>query len=224
MPLPRATGIPAHLNATLRRLVHALEQANATFQCDEIRDQLDELDELIERRKLGLRVQQQSAFLRVETEARLGCILEETPRQPVGRPKKDSDGIIFPKLRDLGMKPYEARRYRRLNTIPSAMRIGVMRHAIDTGREITTNWVIEQCEAAIQRQKNLEPQPGGRIEDLYELTREGRRFGTILIDAPWQVPGVILPYPSMTPEQIAALPIDKLADPVRCHLHMWVLP
>jgi N6-adenosine-specific RNA methylase IME4 len=33
-----------------------------------------------------------------------------------------------------------------------------------------------------------------------------------------------LPYPSMTPEEMAALPISELANPDRCHLHLWTLP
>ena len=72
--------------------------------------------------------------------------------------------------------------------------------------------------------RNLEPQVGGRIDDLYELVRQGRRFGTLYMDPAWRVPGVTLPYPSMSFDEIAALPINELGDPIRCHLHLWALP
>lgn len=60
---------------------------------------------------------------------------------------------------------------------------------------------------------------------------DGRRFGTILADPPWQFAnrtGKVAPehrrlsrYETMTLEEIESLPVVGLAAPV-CHLYLWV--
>jgi len=65
---------------------------------------------------------------------------------------------------------------------------------------------------------------------LKDLNRMNRKFGTVLIDPPWRfknLTGKVGPehkrlyrYPTMTFEEIAALPIDKLALP-KSHLYLW---
>src|SRR6266446_4343727 len=59
----------------------------------------------------------------------------------------------------------------------------------------------------------------------------GRRFGTVLVDPPWQFQnrtGKVAPehkrlsrYPTLTVEDIKALPVADAADEV-CHLYLWV--
>ncbi len=66
-------------------------------------------------------------------------------------------------------------------------------------------------------------------EDLLGFLR-GRKFGTILIDPPWQFqnrPGKIAPehkrlsrYGTLTFEEIKALPIKEICAEV-CHLYLW---
>jgi N6-adenosine-specific RNA methylase IME4 len=63
------------------------------------------------------------------------------------------------------------------------------------------------------------------------LLQGRRRFGTILADPPWRFlnrTGKMAPehrrlhrYPTMSAEQIAALPVAALAQP-RAHLYLWV--
>lgn len=134
----------------------------------------------------------------------------------------DSNGIVLPRRCDFGLKPDVVVRALRLSKIPSWLK-GI-RDAFDTGRAITICRYLMQCESHLQREKNLEAQPGGRVEDLDELIRAGRRFGTIYMDLPWPIPGLVLPYQTMTPEQMSALPITELAGPKRCHLHLWTIP
>src|SRR5204862_613865 len=126
-------------------------------------------------------------------------------------------------LADLGLTPGLAFRAQRLYAIPRWLLRGQIQHALDTGRELTTRWLLQKCESHIQRERNLERQPGGRIEDLHALASSGRKFGTIYMDPAWEIPGVTLPYASMTPEEMAALPIRELANPQRCHVHIWTL-
>jgi len=57
------------------------------------------------------------------------------------------------------------------------------------------------------------------------------RYRCIVIDPPWPVAkierdarptqGVALDYPTMTLEEIAALPVPDLAEPDGCHIYLW---
>ncbi len=67
-------------------------------------------------------------------------------------------------------------------------------------------------------------------EELHRLAQSGERFGAILIDPPWRfknLTGKVGPehkrlfrYPTMSLDEIARLPIDRLAAP-RSHLYLW---
>jgi N6-adenosine-specific RNA methylase IME4 len=61
---------------------------------------------------------------------------------------------------------------------------------------------------------------------LHDLIREGRRYGTILCDPPWQYTkqswraGAGKHYPSLTLDEIKSLPVRELASEA-AHLHLW---
>src|SRR5438034_5434509 len=73
-------------------------------------------------------------------------------------------------------------------------------------------------------------EPMGSLEELSRLIQSGRQFGSILMDPPWRfknLTGKVGPehrrlyrYPTMSLEEIAALPIDKLASS-KSHLYLW---
>lgn len=62
--------------------------------------------------------------------------------------------------------------------------------------------------------------------DIYNAPK---KYKTIYIDPPWQERGggkikrgADRHYPLMSMEEISALPIPEIADPLGCHLYMWV--
>src|SRR5438093_1183699 len=67
-------------------------------------------------------------------------------------------------------------------------------------------------------------------DDMRNLVKEGGRFGSILVDPPWRfknLTGKVGPehrrlyrYPTMSFEEIAALPIEKLTSE-KSHLYLW---
>lgn len=63
-------------------------------------------------------------------------------------------------------------------------------------------------------------------EELLQLIRSGRRYGTILADPPWQYrkqsrrAGAEKHYPSLSLEELRSLPVRNLASE-RAHLHLW---
>jgi N6-adenosine-specific RNA methylase IME4 len=72
----------------------------------------------------------------------------------------------------------------------------------------------------------LPPANGCTVYDLRTLIHKGYRFGTIYADPPWQYDNQATRaatdnhYPTMTLEEIAALPIQELAAD-NAHLHLW---
>lgn len=64
------------------------------------------------------------------------------------------------------------------------------------------------------------------IKDLYSLIEAGKAFSTIYADPPWQYSNQATRastdkhYETMTPEQIAELPISQLTND-KAHLHLW---
>jgi N6-adenosine-specific RNA methylase IME4 len=67
---------------------------------------------------------------------------------------------------------------------------------------------------------------GCTVEDLDALADSGEVFGTIYVDPPWKYGNQATRastgnhYKTMTVDEIAALPVGKLADEC-CHLHLW---
>jgi N6-adenosine-specific RNA methylase IME4 len=69
--------------------------------------------------------------------------------------------------------------------------------------------------------------PGTYVTDLEQLLDTGQRFGCLMADPPWRYGNQVArssvggKYPTMTLDELAALPIAALAAP-EAHLHMWV--
>lgn len=75
--------------------------------------------------------------------------------------------------------------------------------------------------------KTIEPHGQGcTAKDLTTLIKHGARFGTIYVDPPWQYGNQSTRaatdnhYPTMTVDEICALPVADLAADVS-HLHLW---
>lgn len=93
-------------------------------------------------------------------------------------------------------------------------------------------WTRAQLRAEVHRRKTAArfAAPGGEgyctVEDLNELVRAGRRFGTIYADPPWKYDNQATRastgnhYEGMTIEELCALPIRALAAD-DAHLHLW---
>lgn len=69
------------------------------------------------------------------------------------------------------------------------------------------------------------PAADGLVTDLAALLAAGRRFGTVSADPPWRYDrsprgAAAHHYPTMSLDELAALPVGRLAAP-DCHLHLW---
>jgi N6-adenosine-specific RNA methylase IME4 len=85
---------------------------------------------------------------------------------------------------------------------------------------LTTRQLLYLCDRRQAGARNRQRIVGGQVSDLIEFAQAGNRMGTILIDPPWPTVNAVLPYLSITPDELQNLPIPDLAAD-RCHLHVW---
>lgn len=109
-----------------------------------------------------------------------------------------------------------------------------LRNAIRTGA-ITPATTVNDIKGLVQAEKREARQrpaeAGGTVEDLRALIAAGRRFPKIVADPPWPYEtwsdkgatrSAVQHYETMSLDDIAALPVEQLAEPDAL-LHLWVI-
>jgi N6-adenosine-specific RNA methylase IME4 len=215
---------------TLDDAVRALADAWTVDDLVRVSNAAEALRRYAERARLGLAAQNRAATIRFEAERKIGEYLLRTQRHRGGRPKRVPGGTGFDepylspaKLRELGIDRKLSMQSQKLVAIPETDFRWYLDHATENGWEISHSLLIYHCYRQNARRERERPAVGGKIDDLVAFSRS-HRMRCIYIDIPWFVAGSIMPYPTMTIDEIRALPIPELADPTRCHLHVWCLP
>jgi N6-adenosine-specific RNA methylase IME4 len=214
----------AQFNQTIETALERLVESTSTMELRQIDDAAEVLRVMARRSQLGLEAQNRCVIVRALAERRIGQLLDQTARQPVGRPRNDSRQNHLFRLRDLGVTPTLQHRASRFLAIPDQEWRDLIERAQRSTAELSISKLLAVAESGARRHRNREHILGGSIKDLNEFAATRPCCGTILLDPPWEVPGVHLPYATMSKEAIRALPIRELANPDRCHLHIWVVP
>jgi N6-adenosine-specific RNA methylase IME4 len=222
MSIP-STMAPATFERTLDRALQALANADSPSAMWHIAETAETLRICARRCRLGLEAQNRAAVIRLDALRRIGAYLDRTERNPGGRPPKhipDRNGFPLT-LAELGITAKIAHHARRVAAIVDSDFHWYIEMATGGGTEITLSDCFSVCQRREYRRENERPFPGGTVTDLADLIARGFRAGCLYLDPPWSVPGRVRDYPTMTVEEIAALPIAGLAAD-RCHCHIWV--
>ena len=181
----------------------------------------------------GLMAQNLCAKIRVHAERRLGEYLgpirSGRPRSriaqgPDGTPKMVASGDHFPTLGELGITKRLSARAQRLAAIPQPVFDDHIARVIERGDELTARRLLLHAEFTKQAELNRRKIVGGKVDDLLAWAKSNKA-GTILLDPAWPIPGGrSIPYETISPDDLARLPIRELANPTRCHLFLWCLP
>lgn len=206
-----------------------LAHAKTVAEVKDFRDKAQAVAAYLKQRDGSLSAQQDAAEIKVRAEKRLGELLRAGEGVKKGRPKKGSTMEPFPPdgLPD-GIDKKQSHRYQLL-AHPSVN--GQFDKYIETARnqskEITTAAAMRVVKQVIQDKKMATQEvQGGKVEDLAELVKAGKTFGTIYIDPPWRYGNQATRastdkhYVTMTVDEIAAMPIRELAAK-ESHLHLW---
>jgi N6-adenosine-specific RNA methylase IME4 len=206
---------------TIDDALRALAEAHTPERLIDLANTAETLRRYAQRARLGMAAQNRCAELRLRAERKLGDFLTQTPRLGKGRPSKNVEQQnILPSLSDLGIDRGLSHRVQRISAIPTAEFEAYLRRARQPGWEITTRQLLYLCDRRQAGARNRQRIVGGQVSDLIEFAKSGNRMGTILIDPPWPTVNSVLPYLSITPDELQTLPIPDLAAE-RCHLHMW---
>lgn len=223
-PLP---AVRSQFDVAIDRALRSLVEVESPAELVSIANMADALRLWARRARLGMEAQNKAALVRLHAEYRIGDYLAQTDRHGGGRPSTKPvpawNGFSPATLQDLGVDRKLSSRAQRLAAIPFDEFDDLLKRAIRADWELTARWVLNVAEHSARRRRNLDHIAGGTIADLHAFAAAGNRMGCILLDPPWPIPGVQLPYPTMDLDELRSLPIPELADRARCHLHIWVI-
>lgn len=180
--------------------------------------------------KIGLEAQNHAAEIKLSAERRAGELLRQLDRDEragAGRPSKIAPDVghnfkpseYATVLTDTGTTRQDASRWQRIADMPEPAFVEYIAETKAAGKELTTTGALQ----AAARSTAPEPAVTPPLPD--------RKYRCIVIDPPWPVAkierderpnqGVALDYPTMTLDEIAALPVAELAAADGCHIYLW---
>lgn len=161
--------------------------------------------------------------IRLRAERRIGEMLAETVHP--GNPQLCREGTIA-KLPDAVTRK-QSSHYQRIAALPEPVFEQELAKPEPTTARLVK--VAKQHQAqnplAVERENDLRADPAF-VTRLEQLLERGMSFGTIYADPPWQYGNQATRastnnhYVTMPVDEIAALPVEKLAAP-NAHLHLW---
>jgi N6-adenosine-specific RNA methylase IME4 len=207
---------------TVDAALHALASANTPDELITLANRAAALEVYARRAKLGMVAQNRCAEIRLRAERKLGQLLTTTPRLH-GRAKSVPDENTLPSLSDLGVPDRKlSHRAQRIAAVPTADFESYLKTAHEQEWEITTRLLLRAYERPQTTERNQQCALGGRVDDLIDFARNGRKMGCIVVDPSWPMRNG-LPYLTVDLNDLKNLPVCDLAAE-RCHLHLWTLP
>ena len=213
-----------------------LSQARSIDEVKDLRDKAAAVKAYAQKAKLGREMVVEASVVRLEAERTLGQLLagSELASATLGNQHLGSREANGFRLADLGVTKSESSRAQKLASIQQPVFEAFVSECVESQREATAaaalRSVVATPDESLPEGDVIEQRPAdcgdGRIvRDLRELTDDGQ-YGCIYADPPWpyQNQGTRAAtsnhYRSMSLEEIAALPIEKLAADA-AHLHLW---
>jgi N6-adenosine-specific RNA methylase IME4 len=215
-----ADGILSCLDAARR----ALAEAKTIDEVKHLRDQAQAVRHFLKQRDYSFEAQQDAAEIKLRAERRLGQILAETVNhngsRGVGR-------TVKPTL-PVGVTKTQSHRWQRLASLPEGAFEGYVGAARQRRQELTTAGAFKLAKAVGNAERlrpavEATPHAYRRLEDLIAA---GQKFATLYVDPPWRFENSAARgaaanhYPTMAVEEIAALPVARLAAD-NAHMHLW---
>jgi N6-adenosine-specific RNA methylase IME4 len=151
---------------------------------------------------------------KLRCERRLGQLLEENNPHGINRFTRGGKSTIP----DLGIDYNTSARAKRIALVSEETFEAVIAEAKEGERELTRR-AVEKLLIISEAPAQPEPVP----------TPAGK-FKTIIIDPPWPMDKIlrevrpnqrVMDYPTMTLDDIKALPVADLTDPAGCHVYLW---
>ncbi|MGB6771168.1 MAG: MT-A70 family methyltransferase [Candidatus Dormiibacterota bacterium] len=215
------TETPARVMAMIAQAREELQRIEDPREAASFVDRTDAIRYLAEKAGASQEVQNQAAEVAIRAKRRAGELLAAVPQLTQGGDRRSKDSVS---LDSFGVQPSDSKRWQAVASVPEER---FERHLAETqaaGQELTTAGVIRVAKALDGQRRRADVLDAGTPEGKYRC---------LVIDPPWPMQRFIerevrpnqgheLPYPTMTIPEIAELPIPDLADPLGCHVYLWV--
>lgn len=221
----------------LTKAEQVLAEARTLDEIKDIRDKVQAAQVYAKKAGLSKSIIVHASAIKVQAERRMGQMLstlplatsspgnQHTAKLELDR-SQDATGPI--RLHDLGITKSDSSRAQQIASLPAATFNGYVKDCVEAGHEPTTAGLLrlakqQKVNGTVVPKSKL---PAGFYGDLHQLIASGQQFATIYADPPWQYDNqgtraaTSNHYPTMTAEQISALPVAKLVAE-NCHLHLW---
>lgn len=210
--------------ALIDRARVALDRASTVTEVKAIRDQAEAIRLYLKQQRSSLAAQNRAAELKLYAERKLGQLLARTVRKG-GNPKSQRETSLPD-----GITRSQSHRLQLVASVPDGRFDEHITDVNARGEELTSAGVRTLARTLIQEQRAASVASANTTEyadcSLSELIANGARYGTIYADPPWQYRNqssngaAANHYETLAVEEIAALPIEKLAADA-AHLHLW---
>lgn len=206
----------------------AIGQARSIDELKHIRDKAEAIRQYAKARGESLAIQNDAAEIKLRAERRAGDLLRDRDVARPGGDRKSKSRDVTLKLENVGVTRSESHRWQREADVSEEDFERFVSETKDAGAEVTTAGLLRVYKLKNLRGRNDNLSAIGRrqVASLHELIGAGAHFGTIYADPPWQYgnqgtrAATDNHYPTMRPEEIAALPVAQLIAP-NAHLHLW---
>lgn len=175
--------------------------------------------------KIGLEAQNSAAEIKLSAERKAGELLKLLQRDHPGRNNIRGDvaanvvGEYRTVLQESSTSERDASRWQRIADMPEPAFTEYITETKAAGKELTTTGALQAAARLTTPEPAITP------------PLPPQTYRCIVIDPPWPVAkiereerpnqGIALDYPTMTLDEIAALPVAELADANGCHVYLW---
>lgn len=198
----------------------AIAEARSVDELKDIRDKAEAIRLYAKQAGLGLEMVNDAAEIKIRAERRAGELLKETEKNTGTRlggnvvlPPDDR-----PTLEDMGVTKMQSSRWQTMAEVPEEQFEQFVAETKADKKELTSVGIVRLARHNEQAAIVLHP-----------IIIPASQFRTIIIDPPWPIQKIArevrpnqaaFDYPTMSLEEIAALPLPMLCFD-DCHLYLW---
>ncbi len=205
----------------------ALAKVSTVDEAKAIRDKAEACRVYAKQAGAGLDLQNRCAEIKIWAERKAGELLAKMVKRHGARDGKTGSHRASP-LADLGINYSQSSRWQREASVPDKAFGAYVAETIKARKELTSAGVLKLAVHQAREQANdaISDSTTDSVEDLDQLISQDKKFRCIYADPPWAYGNQATRaatdnhYPTMSVEDIAALPISSVAAE-NAHLHLW---
>lgn len=205
----------------------ALAEATSLDEIKDIRDKAEAARKYVESARLGLKLQNHAAEVKLRAERRAGQLLSRL-NLPGGDRRSRTAGKTVT-LEDLGLTKHQSSRWQREASVPEDVFERFLQEANESALELTSRALLKLAREFAPDKPGEESQAGGADDgsvfgSIEEIREAGLRFGCVYADPPLLVSAEetdAFGRSAISIEQLCALPVAELVEE-DAHAHLWL--